>query len=66
MEFHYPSNEIGIVLYPDFAFAAAHGLTDMVTVARTVASETGFDPIADIGNVYVQFSPTRMDCGNSQ
>ena len=38
MEFHYPSIEIGIVLYPDFAFAAAHGLTDMVTVARTVAS----------------------------
>jgi hypothetical protein len=28
--------------------------------------ETGFDPIADIGNVYVQFSPARMDCGNSQ
>jgi len=39
MEFHYPSMEIGIVLYPDVAFATVHGLTDMFTVATTLANE---------------------------
>ncbi len=33
MEFHYPSIEIGIVLYPDVAFAAVQRLTDMVTLS---------------------------------
>jgi len=39
MEFHRPSIEIGIVLYPDVAFATVHGLTDMFTVATTLANE---------------------------
>ena len=39
MSSHYPSSEIGIVLYPDVAFATVHGLTDMFTVATTLANE---------------------------
>ncbi len=39
MKFKNPSLEIGIVLYPDVAFATVHGLTDMFTVATTLASE---------------------------
>jgi transcriptional regulator GlxA family with amidase domain len=39
MEFHRPSIEIGIVLYPDVAFATVHGLTDMFTVATTLANQ---------------------------
>jgi transcriptional regulator GlxA family with amidase domain len=39
MEFHRPSIEIGILLYPDVAFATVHGLTDMFTVATTLANE---------------------------
>lgn len=37
MEFHHP--EIGILLYPNVAFATVHGLTDMFTVATTLAKE---------------------------
>ena len=39
MEFHCPSIEIGIALYPDVAFATVHGLTDMFMVATTLANE---------------------------
>lgn len=39
MEFHRSSVEIGIVLYPDVAFATVHGLTDMFSVAATLATE---------------------------
>jgi hypothetical protein len=37
MKVYHPSVEIGIALYPDVAFATMHGLTDMFTVATTLA-----------------------------
>jgi hypothetical protein len=37
MKVYHPSVEIGIALYPDVAVATMHGLTDMFTVATTLA-----------------------------
>ena len=34
-----PPTEIGILLYPDVAFATVHGLTDLFTVATNLARE---------------------------
>jgi transcriptional regulator GlxA family with amidase domain len=34
-----PPTEIGLLLYPDVAFATVHGLTDLFSVATTVARE---------------------------
>ena len=39
MEFHRPSIEIGILLYPDVALATVYGLSDMFMVATTIANE---------------------------
>src|ERR1700735_1798805 len=34
-----PPTEIGLLLYPDVAFATVHGLTDLFAVATTLARE---------------------------
>jgi transcriptional regulator GlxA family with amidase domain len=34
-----PPSEIGLLLYPDVAFATVHGLTDLFSVATTIARE---------------------------
>jgi transcriptional regulator GlxA family with amidase domain len=34
-----PPTEIGLLLYPDVASATVHGLTDLFTVASTIARE---------------------------
>jgi len=41
-----PPTEIGILLYPDVAFATVHGLTDLFTVATTLAREKSWTDCA--------------------
>jgi hypothetical protein len=54
-----PPTEIGLLIYPDVASATVHGLTDLFTVASTLARERiGAKPPWYLGTYFPVENPT--------